>query len=317
MKKLLLSTLVTCMALFVSCKKDSTSTNGGGNTPAKKTLSEIYGTYNYKEYTSQDHQNWELTYEGNCDSALLNEYIYENGQLVTINYYTYSGALQQKLTMTYSEEGIVTRINEHSYDDFGNDYAYHYDLLYDNELLTRIEYYYTENNHMISTYDLSYINNKLNTVIRTDLYSDKSASITPRKNRFNLFERLNDNRSELNYTYVYEITWTGDNITQVRETGDDFEIFISYDYDNKINPYNENTALIAISFAWLDFASLSKNNVTYYAYAQFFNVTSSYNYDDNYPIEQVSIAESSETYAEGVWYKSIETHTSSYIYQEK
>lgn len=270
MKKLLLSVLTLCLALCVSCKKDSN--NGGGVTPTiTKTLDKVYCTYINQRYISYDNVNWELTDEEEYDHVLYSEYIYDGEKLSEfINYYN-NGIISQRDTLTYSENGLITNITE--YDALSVDNC---ELIYDNEVLTKVDWY---SNGVMSGYlEFFYTDNKLTKAVYN--------SLSPA------------------YEYVYELTWAGDNIIQTKGIIGDWQYVTTYEYDDKINPYIENSALQALSIVYTEFSALSKNNVISRSTNLEENDTYSYQYDGDYPSEKEYCYEDVFEF-DNVWYKTI------------
>ena len=271
MKKILISTMALCLALCVSCKKDSD--NGGSVSPTiKKTLSKLYLTYSYKSYISFDNINWELDDHEEYDHVLNTEYIYNGDKLSeTIKYFN-NGDINTRDTITYSENGLITNITE--YNTLSED---NWVLSYDNGLLTKADQY--SNGLMTSSFDYSYTDNRLTKVIYTS--SD--------------------------YVYTYEITWTGDNVTQTKGIIGDWEYITTYNYDDKINPYKEIPAFETLSIVFTDFAALSKNNVISRSTNMLENTSFTYQYDGDYPSETEFSIEDSFNYGY-MWFKSITTY---------
>ena len=292
MKKLLLSTIVICIALCFSCKKDD---NGGSVSPTiKKVLKDTYGDYIYATYISEDQENWELFVEGEIDNVLIRDYIYDGDKLIVMKQISFNDTYGWTDSISYSEDGTVTQIIEYFWELGYDSDCYKYDLVYDNGLITKINCYY-EGDYLDAYYDYYYTDNKLSKVVYTDVDYDKA----PKHHRDKKFNHRND-------IYCTEINWTGDNVTQIKEVGEGWEHIATYDYDNKNNPYIENDAFVAYSYISLDFVSLSKNNVTFYSTNFDYNVMYSYEYKDNYPSEEEFCYEYIYEY-NGRWYKNNET----------
>lgn len=294
MKKILLSALALCIALCVSCKKDNN--NGGNVSPTvTKVLKDTYGDYKYAAYISEDLENWELVDEEEIDNALIRDYIYDGDKLIVMNQNYFNDSYGWTDSISYSEDGLVTQIIDYYWEQGYDIHRYKYDLVYDNGLITKI-YCYFEDDYLGSYYDCFYTDNKLSKVVCTYIESDKAPK-HHRDKKFNHRDKI----------YCTEITWTGDNVTQIKETGEGWEYIATYDYDNKNNPYIENDAFVAYSYISFDFESLSKNNVTHYSSNFDENVMYSYEYKDNYPYEEEFCYEYIYEY-DSTWTKINETY---------
>ena len=294
MKKVLLSALALCIALCVSCKKDNN--NGGNVSPTiKKALKDTYGDYKYATYISEDQENWELVVEGEIDNVLTNDYIYDGDKLIAIQQNSFTGTYGWTDSISYSEDGFVTQIIDYYWNEFGTNLC-QYDFVYDNGLISKVNCYY-EGDYLGAYYDYYYTDNKLSKVVYTHIDYDKA----PKHHRYEKFNHRDN-------TYCVELTWTGDNVTQSKESGEGWEYVETYDYDNKNNPYIENDALVAYSYICFDFAGLSKNNVTLLSTNFDNNVTYSYEYKGNYPSEEEICYEYIYEEPVGTWNKNNETY---------
>ena len=283
------------MALCVSCKKDNN--NGGSVSPTiTKVLKDIYGDYNYVVYSSEDQENWELVNEGEINNVLIQDYIYDGDKLITMTYNSFSGTYGWTDSISYSEDGTVTQIIEYFWELGYDPDRYKYDLVYDNGLITKVNCYY-DGDYLDAYYDYYYTDNKLSKVVYTYVDYDKA----PKNHRNKKFNHRDN-------TYSEEITWTGDNITQIKRAGESWDYITTYEYDNKKNPYIENDALVAYSYMSFDFAALSKNNVTIISTNFGENATYSYEYKDNYPSEEEVCYEYIYEYPDGTWNKINETY---------
>ena len=294
MKKVLLYAFAICIALCFSCKKDNN--NGGSVSPTiKKVLKDTYGNCNSTTYISEDQENWELIDEEEIENALIRDYIYDGDKLIVMKQNYFNDTYGWTDSISYSEDGLVTQIIDYYWLQGHDPDRCKYELVYDNGLITKINCYY-EGDNLGSYYDYYYTDNKLSKVVYTYIESDKAPK-HHRDKKFNHIDKI----------YYTEITWTGDNVTQIKETGENWEYIATYEYDNKNNPYIENDALVAYSYISLDFASLSKNNVTLYSTNFGDNVMYSYEYKDNYPSEEEFCYE--DIYEDnGIWIKNNETY---------
>ena len=292
MKKILLSALALCMALCVSCNKDN---NGGNVSPTvTKFIKDISGDYRYVVYFSEDQENWEIIDEGEIDDVMTNEYIYDGDKLIAIKQNSFTGTYGWTDSISYSEDGIVTQIIDYYLDQYET-YRCKFGFVYDNGLITRINCY-NEDDSLIAYYDYYYTDNKLSKVVNTYVEYDKA----PKHHRNKKFNHRDD-------TYCTEIAWTGDNVTQIKETGEGWEFIATYKYDNKNNPYIENDAMVAYSYLYYDYEYLSKNNVTLIS-TDNETITYSYEYKDDYPSEEEACYEYIIEHPVGIWRKYNDTY---------
>ena len=115
MKKFILSALVVCMALCVSCSKDSDSnnSNGGGNggdTTVGKKISEIDQSEDDYDYVSYDNGlTWTQIGHYETDNQLKERWHWYNDKITSIDYYN-SGQYSYTYDFSYNSNGLVTQI---------------------------------------------------------------------------------------------------------------------------------------------------------------------------------------------------------------
>ena len=311
MKKLLLSTLVICMALFVSCKKDSTSTSGGGGTTANKRISQIYVNGDIRLYVSSDEGNtWEL-----LDSLLINElyesYNWDNDKIVSIDY----NDANYRFVFNYNSSGMVSNIN-YCYDDIEFEkcvFSYNGSLI--NEINAYSSYEYSNDSLVLyATCNIEYSNGKpvrLSYTLYDDMYSNNKTDKGLRKyqkNRHNsIFDLYHNGITSKDGESPYRVvlTWDGKNITKIESVSGNEHNVETFTYDNHRNPFCGGNSLTAFALSYGSLTNLSANNAL--------SDNCSYSYFEDY-LSELSYTNEYISYYDDAMYKEIDSITYSLVY---
>ncbi len=312
MRKIYFSVLALCMAILVSCSKDSNSSSnggGGGNTTVGKKISEIYEAHSYIEEESTDYgQTWSQTYSYSYDSELDEAWNWNGDKITSIDYY-YESEIYGSDVFTYDSGGNVSKITYSN-----SDYSDYIKFTYSGSKISKFEIY--EDAILDEAWELSYSGNK---IIRINcIYlDDTKAKISDRRKSFlkNFHYAENSGTSLQKDGLPYmTLTWTGNNITQIREVWPDEEYTATYSYDSKQNPYYGGNVLTAKVIWNAGITKLSQNNVTYVSNSEGYTYNYSYNYYDNYPMQETYSHVYTGTYYDGTMYRATYTYRYDYTY---
>lgn len=303
MKKLLLSALALCMALCVSCKKDSDSAassggnngggNGGGTNSELKRLHEIYQKEDSSWLTwNNETQTWD-TVSNHVGHFSLTQTVNWNGdKIISFG--------DNNFNLEYNNDGLVSKIVHKLGSNGEADTAYFY-YNGDNQIIKMDRYEYidfppNEPFYEFTTWDITYSNGK-----PINATSSNGLSM--------------------------QATWTGDNITELQYIENSRVICReTFTYDNCYNFNYGFKCMEAISMAggksfggFTRYTSfVSKNNVINYqsTYDESWsnilsdeNIDYHYTYSGNYPIERVH-----QDYSETETHISTVTYTTKYVY---
>lgn len=317
MKKFFLSTLVICMALFVSCSKDSSSSSSGDGdgttTTVGKKINRIYRSIDYQSWYSTDQgQTWIDNGHEYVDNELRESWNWDGDKITSINYY-YNGEISDRDVFSYNNSGQVTNISYYYENNLEGEFV----LTYNGQLVSEFKYY-EENNILEAAYEVIYSNNKpsrINCTYATDDY--KNMSKHGKEILYKLFNiDINDMTPKDGVLPYTLITWTGNNMTRIVNCYENTEYSThTYTYDSFGNPYHGGNALMALGF--YESNGLSQNNVVTalheYNDGETESYTYFYNYYDNYPMEK-SYSSEYESYYDDWWYKSVSKYKYTYSY---
>lgn len=283
MKKLFVYSLAICTALFVSCSKDSSSSdnNGGGNQITGKRISEIYYSNVEQSYFSNDNgQTWSYVGSTSTDNNLVRVWHWEHDKLTSVDYY-YQDHLDGIDKLNYNNEGLVSEIVYY----VDGEESESVEFSYNGAAISQIKYF--DHGTLESSYDVSYENDKPIRITCTYMSENKTMSKHGKSFMENMFktDEISSKDGILPYT---ELAWIDNNMTKMYVFDSDLEYFVTYTYDNKNNPYYGRNSSTALMLAWGSSYQLSQNNAlseTYNVYGDLYTVDYTYNYSDNYPTD--------------------------------
>jgi len=287
MNRVLLYIFAICMVFVTSCKKEMVCDNPNNI----KKISEIYISYNYHYYTSNDQgHTWTLYDSDSFENRLFAVWHWDKDKISSIDHYDES-QIDATDNFYYNNEGLVSKIiNTYRGAEVGR-----MEYTYNKAYISHMDYFYQ--NALESTYDLTYSDNKLSKIACTYLN--------------------NVSAKEDVYQYV-ELTWTGSNVTKSEVFYNNIsDSFTTYTYDNKNNPYFGSNAITAYILGWDNPYKLSQNNVLSIV-SNVSDETGTYNYsynNDNYPIQYHELYESIYE-DEDYWFRANVEYIYSYNYLE-
>ena len=267
MKKLLLSALALCMALFVSCSKNSDSAASSGDSGGGVTSKRIYEIYKGWKTTTyclnDDGQTWDLVSEHEYPYELDHIYHWDGNKIIAMDDYS-NGVLGKVRTFEYNDAGLVSKT---TYNNSSTIFSYN-----SNSQINKLEFY-----------RINYDGEEILTTVQEIIYNgDKPVRIN------SIDYDYNSKDDDSSYAII---TWTGDNITKWDSYRNNKHSYSILTYDNKHNNYFGGNALTA--HAWISSrAYLSVNNLISGRSFDDDNVntytaTYTYEYDsDNFPVEK-------------------------------
>lgn len=280
MKKTILITVAAVLLLGVaSCNKDQ----DGVYNPKKK-ISKIYLSYESEycwdgetdTYSAPRHLSEQWDWDGNL---LVSRTSYGSGGSIVDTYtYTYDGKrlsrvdwndLSQNVTgyTTFSYDGKEL-MSADVYSGYGTpSYDCTYRFTHTDSKITRIEY--SGGNKKAGFHNNNII---MDILFPMDIQTkNRAAYLQARKASKDLD------------VYIYEITWSGNNISQIKMSKGSWSATFAYTYDGKKNPFYG-------MWRYLEFdpEDLDKNNVQTRTYSNTdmyrSNSTYTYTYSDDYPM---------------------------------
>lgn len=276
MKKILLSAFVLCMALFVSCSKDSDSAaNSGGGSSTLKRLHETYQdeTY-YRMEWNEETQVWDTTYHYIGQPSLTSTLNWNGNNLTSI-----SNGDWLAVNFYYNDANLVTKIVSRTTDGHQE---------------SDTTYFYYNSNNQINKID-RYRWNKYRGVYEFSQWEVSYSGDKPTR-----ISCLHLDGTDIRpYSTP---TWTGDNVTKRQVFSDDNSIFSEsiYTYDNHISPqygFNCMTAYTFIGGTYMPLDEIhdtrvptgfcSKGNVLTREDEEYTYIYK-YTYDGNFPISYSS-----------------------------
>lgn len=302
--------MVICMALFTSCSKDeAASGNGGGTSTVGKKISEIYEAYEYTSEVSYDDQlTWHEVYHNSYPSELEESWYWDGDKIERIDYY-WDDSVNSKDIFSYNNAGNVSKISHY----YNGEISYYMTFFYNDSQINKFEIY--EDGILYEAYELTYSGNKPIKAVCTYFNSKASDRKFSFMRNFPHFKNHSESLQKDNLPYV-EITWTGNNITKIKEYLPEGETYTAnYTYDNKNNPYYGGNTLFAEVLFNEAVYSLSQNNVKYYSTSDGYERAVQYNYYNEYPM-QLSYDETYsyyDTYDEA-WYRYTYNYRYNYLY---
>lgn len=299
MKKILLSTLVLGMALFMSCSKNSDSAansgdNGGGGSiinPGKRIYENYEGYDSYVYISHDDGETWEETSHYVKALELHKVYHWEGKKLMSFDYYRNDGQGSSSTVFEYNDAGLVTR-KIWAWDE------------------SEVEnFYYNDNSQMIKFDHYKYFNGNVSHYRAQDVFWSN--------NKIDRIREADNNNA--NYTKYY---WTNENLTKYEGYDHNSNYLGSYTeirYDNKNNPHYCGMSMTPYAY-YGSLGYISKNNVLS---QRIYNsdgdltrtVTYTYEYnEENFPIERYKTEEEIYEDNEGNLRKSVTIYHNTYTY---
>lgn len=348
MKKLLLSALVLCTALFLSCSKDSASPddnsgNGGNNnggdqiqTMAKR-ISEINWNSTTIRCESEDNgQTWTDWHITTNDGKQI--WHWDNNHLLSIDYYIdnhgedhdpggsticyQASKLEYSASKNvyYNNEGLVSKMD---YTDINGNVLVSLEISYNNNRFSQIRLYDDDNN-LDCIFNFIYSNNK---IYKFTVSPNKNATMSKYNKHF-LNNMLGVDSDDLfakdGWSCTYIFAWNGNNLTSAQEYSPSLDNYKTYTYDDKKNPYygeNPIAILLYLSNSWFfggDFEKWSQNNILSETSGNISGSTTgtanyTYNYIEDCPIEQQVTSETLSKDAPK-WQKTVTESSYRYSY---
>lgn len=224
MKKILLSAFVLCMALFVSCSKDSDSAaNSGGGSSTLKRLHETYQDETcYQMEWNEETQVWDTTDHHIGEPSLTSTWNWNGNNLTSI-----SNGDWLAINFYYNDANLVTKIVSRT-----TDAQQEYDTTY----------FYYNNNNQINRINRSRWNRYSSAYEFSQWEVSYSGDKPTRISCLHL-----DGTDMRPYS---TLTWTGDNVTKRQVFSDENSMYSesNYTYDNHISPQYGFNCMTAYSF---------------------------------------------------------------------
>ncbi len=300
MKKLLYITFAIFMTLFASCSQDSGSSgNGGGGNVTGKKISSIYYDYTYYGELSSDYgQTWEVS-NNYHESYKDSDWTWDNNKLMQITKYNENNNVRRTIRFEYNNNQI-TRFIEESDETFTI-----VDLIYSANRIVKINC--TNNGIQGPIWSLIY--NASGKLYRMTLDYWPMKDVLPQETGLSkLLTRKHGNTKEGD-EYI-ELEWSGDNVRKITYHEDNDIDYETYLYDSYNNPYYDVHQLFGLMID--DLCTISRNNCIKVIADDGIIVEYSYNYYDNYPMQQIYVYE--YTGNEGQQYQWRSTSTTKYSY---
>lgn len=310
MKKLLLSALVICMAMFVSCKKNSDDNNpgsGGSTQTVVKRIAKIHYDYTYKSWYSEDYGATWNTSSSNHESYKRESWEWDGNLIKKIKYYDSDEFVSYIDEFSYNSYNLVSEIKETDYDK--DDDVYSIMFSYVDKKLSKIEFY---EDIQGPKYNITCDSDGRITKIKC-VYMPEDWKSAGRHH----FQFIKDAKKIHGEGDEMTLKWEDDNLIELTEfDAEDFETnTVRFIYDDTNNPYNGCNSLICEVLFNESLYLLSKNNCTRIKYDDGDIEKIKFNCYDNYPLEMSFDYEYQSDYSSYMW-KYISTHKYSYTYME-
>ena len=249
--KFFTSILLLCLVM-TACTKE-------GQYAPKKKISKVTFTETLKmeEWTGS---GWGNAWVDTVSSFLVQQWNWRGKRLESIDYFNSNN--QPEYTHSFTYDG--KRISAISYG------SYRYEFVYDNDVLTAIEYYYGSEH--TATCAIRHERGKITKLTFTEL-SSKAAQMAPLPlcglslpfptQHFQALKQMGNTKGSDDCEYTFE--WDGDNVSHLVFTSQNRNIEYYFTYDNKLNPlyglWDDQATqndMVAEGF----YTTLSKNNIT-------------------------------------------------------
>lgn len=251
MKSILLSVLMICLALFISCKKESVS-NGDSSNIGKRINKIYYSTFGIEELSTDNGQTWTEVYNIHSFTDFLStSYEWNKNQLLSSKQkYTYDTFPPYQMDYSYIGQVLYKITTQY------NNQTGYMTFTYDDTKITQIEYY--NYNKLYETCKILYSNEKPHEI----WYYYKDGTV-----------------------YYKILLWENENVSKIIKKDASGSILSEESlptYDDKTNPYYGNIAFFVRSIMSEDYSLLSKNNYINNSWGY----TCTYEYDGDYPTQQ-------------------------------
>lgn len=228
-KTLLIATAALLLLATVSCNKDQD------------------GVYNPKQKISKIYESGSRTYNdgdsNNTPRHLSEQWEWDGNLLNSRTILSSSGSISDKYTYTYEKKRLV-RIDYTAVADAGRPTEYT-TFSYDGKELVQADHYYdnrheesvrfTHTDGKITAIDITYAEEKGST---HPVNAMLSMLLPPDLQMNDAFRQMNAKNAAKNaYVTRLEVSWTGNNISMMRMTYDDYTQTCAFTYDDKKNPY--------------------------------------------------------------------------------
>lgn len=315
MKKLLLSVLVICVALFVSCKKNSNDNSGdtpGGGTGSNtqtvvKNIGKINYDYTYKSWYSENYgSTWSLS-NSNSQSYKIQTWEWDGVLIKKIKHYDSDEFVSYIDEFSYNSDNLVSEIKETDYDK--DDDVYSIKFSYVDKKLSKIEIF---EDFYGPKYDVTCDSDGNITKIKCVYMPDGWKSNG--EHHFQLFKDAKGIQEEGD---EITIKWENGNIIETTELDvEDVETYTTrYVYDEMNNPYYGCNSLMCYVLFEEVLYLMSKNNCIRIKYDDGDIEKYKFNCYENYPLEMIYEYEYLSDYSSYMW-KSLSTYKYSYTYIE-
>ena len=240
MKKLLMLLSLIIVVTFSACKPKPgpEPTPGGDDTPQERAkIAKVY----VDAYGS--------------GKRLSEVWVWDKEQLKKIEYYSDNSIIYEEY-YTYNEKGQIVRIDNFSDGEY-------VEYTYDDNKLSKARLYYDGN--LEEDWRFTYKDNKISKIefLGEDYKDTRNINVLsfvlPCESIDYVYEMVN-NVSQYRSGLTLELTWDGDNISQIEGFEDGTRSILDYKYDKKLNPFNNLLGMYVEDY-WEDLLG-SKNNVT-------------------------------------------------------
>lgn len=256
------------------------------------------GVYNPKQKISKIYESSNWTYNDgdtyNTPRHLSEQWEWDGKMLTSRTLFFESGSISSTYTYTYEDK----RISRMDYSDLTQNVQGYLTFAYDGKELVSADLYegwngrldhlctyrFTHTDGKITAIDAAYVDKGSHGNLNSSMILDVVLPLDFQAKNIVTYKKAKD----VSNVYRYELTWTGNNVSQIRMTAGEYGGTIAYTYDDKKNPFYaswRSTWLVEEDYVGVDI--IQKNNpltVTYNStdYEQS-NATYTYTYKNDYP----------------------------------
>lgn len=285
-KTVIIMAAVAVAASFCGCNKQKE-----GEYAPKQKLVEVYQEYFDNEEGTWESDGKELTESYVWNGDVLQSVTYPDGDESVVETFEYDN--QNRIigsTFTIpSESGVIAK-TQYVYND---DELTEMDILSDGEQVMSFKFTHTDGK-ITKMQILEYIDYDLDkkaSFAKVMQYANPLRRMMPQQVVKDMDRVMAKAASKDYYGYDLVFTWDGDNVATMVADMMDTKITVSYQYDNKLNPYYGFLEMYSIEYNMMENALplFSKNNPTKIAisatgeYSDSYQVSYTYQYDGKYP----------------------------------